>query len=299
MNTPLTDDNRRRPATGIKPVLQTKDVGDTSIQYLFYDGRGPALVFLHATGFMPWIWHPIAREFAGDYQVIVPYFCDHRHADPHKGGLSWLQIAEDLARFCKQLDIQAPTMISHSMGGAVITLAAGKFGLAADRMILFEPIFLPSQLYNLQINVEDHPLAGKAIKRRNFWEDLESAREYLKSKPLFSRWDQEMLEMYLTYGFKDAKGRGVTLVCHPEREASLFMGSMSYDPWPLIPHIECPVLVLEGELSENRNLIDFRKAANTFPNGGYRIVEGTGHLIPMENPAKTTRLIRDFINEAI
>ena len=282
--------------TDRKPVQKTVDLGDTEIQYLAYDGRGPALLFLHATGFMPWIWHPIARQFAGDHRVIIPYFCDHRHADPHQGGLSWLQIAKDLARFCERLDIRSPQMVGHSMGGAVITLAVGKFGVKADKMVLFEPIFLPAQLYNMPMRVEDHPLAGKSIKRRNSWDDRRSAREYLRSKPLFARWDDEMLDMYLHYGFTDTDNGGITLTCHPEREASLFMGSTAYDPWPLMPQIGCPVLILEGELSENRAFINLQQAAESFPRGRYRLIEGAGHLIPMEKPADSSRLIRSFID---
>ncbi len=278
-----------------KPVQQTVDIGETALEYLLYDGSGPDMIFLHATGFMPWIWHPIAREFAADHRVIVPYFCDHRQADPDQGGLSWLLIAEDLARFCDRLKVSAPVMVGHSMGGAVITLAAGKFNVRPEKMILFEPIFLPSQLYNLQIRVEDHPLAGKSIKRRNAWEDRRAARDYLKSKALFARWDDEMLDMYLNFGFTEADNGGITLACHPQREASLFMGSMAYDPWPIMSGIKCPVLVLEGENSENKGFINFRQAAERFPRGEFLQVKNAGHLIPMEKPAESVQLIRDFI----
>ncbi|MFZ5564485.1 MAG: alpha/beta fold hydrolase, partial [Thermodesulfobacteriota bacterium] len=188
----------------------------------------------------------------------------------------------------------APFMVGHSMGGAVITLAAGKFGVTPRGMVLIEPIFLPSQLYNLKIRVEDHPLAGKSIRRKNAWSDLAEAKAYLRSKPLFARWDDEMLEMYLNHGFVESEDTGVTLACHPRREASLFMGSMAYDPWPLLPGIQCPVLLLEGETSENRAFIDLQKAAALFPNGQYRLVREAGHLIPMEKPAETISTIRDF-----
>jgi lipase len=282
--------------TDVKPVQQSVDIGDTQIEYLIYDGQGPALIFLHATGFMPWIWHPVAREFAENHRVVVPYFCDHRHSDPHQGGLSWLMLAEDLVRFCDKLDIRNPRMVGHSMGGAVITLAAGRFGVPAEKMVLFEPIFLPEQLYSLQLRVEDHPLAGKSIKRRNAWDDRQSAGSYLKSKPLFARWDEEMLDMYLHYGFTEADAGGITLACHPEREASLFMGSMDYDPWPVMPQVRCPVLILEGELSENRGFINLQKAAEQFPQGRHQVVAGAGHLIPMERPRESVRLIKDFFD---
>jgi len=173
-------------------------------------------------------------------------------------------------------------------------MAAGKFGVNAEKMVLIEPIFLPEELYNMQMRVEDHPLAGKSIKRRNAWDDRRSARDYLRAKPLFATWDEEMLDMYLNYGFTDADGGGITLACHPEREASLFMGSMDYDPWPIMSQVKCPVLVLEGENSENRGFIKFQEAAEQFPQGEFRVVRDAGHLIPMEKPQESAQLIQDF-----
>ncbi len=89
---------------------------------------------------------------------------------------------------------------------------------------------------------------------------------------------------------------GIALACHPRQEAALFMGSMAYDPWPAIEKVECPVMVLEGEHTENKGFIDFKKAADTFPQGEYRLIEGTGHLIPMEAPGRIVAIIREFFN---
>ncbi len=282
--------------TEIRPVQKTADLEDTAIKYLLYEGPEPAMVMLHATGFMPWMWHPIARKLAGSHRIIVPYFCDHRYSDPREGGLSWLQLARDIADLCEILGIASPLLVGHSMGAAVVTLAAGKFGVAAQKMILFEPIFLPSELYSLPLEVEQHPLASKSIKRRNGWEDREAARAYLKSKPLFARWDEEMLDLYLNFGFTDTDQGEITLVCHPEREAAMFMGSMSYDPWPVLPEVPCPVLVLEGAETDHRGIVKFQKAAEMFPQGEHRKVEGAGHLIPMEQPAAATAIIKEFFD---
>lgn len=276
------------------PLLSTVDIGDSEISYLHYEGGGAPLIMLHATGFNPWLWHPIARELSDTYQILCPYFCDHRDADPEKGGFNWMLLAEDLVKFCDELNLKSPYMVGHSMGGAVITLAGGKFGISAEKMILIEPIFLPRDLYNIEMRVEDHPLAGKSIKRRNQWQDQNEALEYLRSKPLFKKWDDEMLELYIHYGMIGSDGGGLELACPPHREAALFMGSMSYDPWPIIPAVKCPVLVLEGENTENRGIIDFQKAADMFPNGTYQQVADAGHLIPMEKPGQIRSIIRSF-----
>lgn len=272
------------------------DVGEVSISYLDSGaGNRPAIIFLHATGFLPWLWQPIAREFSDRYRVLAPYFCDHREADPHAGGLSWATLAEDLVGFCKALDIRNPSMVGHSMGGAVMTIAAGALNLPVSKLVLIEPIFLPQEVYTIDLTVDQHPLAAKSIRRRNGWSDAAEARAYLKSKRLFASWDEEMLDLYVQHGMAPAEDGGLELVCHPQQEASLFMGSKGYDPWPVLPGIQCPVLVLEGEHTENKAFIDYRKIAGMFPKGCYHKVENAGHLVPMERPKETARLIREFL----
>jgi lipase len=281
----------------LKPENKTVDIGDTEIQYLSYPGDGPPLVLLHATGFLPWLWHPVARALAGEFTVLAPYFCDHRDAAPEDGGLYWQRLAEDLRLFCQRLQLKAPSMVGHSMGGTVATLAvAADPGLAAG-LVLIEPIFLPSEFYRLQIDVAQHPLASKSIRRRNHWPDASEAKTYLRGKALFAHWDEEMLDLYVRHGMADAEVGGLELVCHPRREAALFMGGVHLDPWPLLAQVTCPVLVVEGEKSGNRGHIDLEKAAGMFPLGRFMRVADAGHLIPMERPRETTRIIERFCRD--
>ena len=277
------------------PQVLVQDIGEVELPYLKYDGNGAPIVLLHATGFQPWLWHPIARNLATAHQVVAPYFCDHRPSEPEKGGLNWMILAQDLKDFCERLGLTQPLMVGHSMGATVITLAAGAFGLKAGGMILIEPIFLPEDFYRVQLSVDQHPLASKSIKRRNHWDSGEEALAYLKSRPLFKNWDSEMLELYIRYGLREGRTGGLTLTCSPEREAALFMGGMQYDPWPVLPRIECPVLVVEGGESENRHYIDLKKATSLFPQGSYTLVQGAGHLIPMEQPQAVAAIIHEFL----
>ncbi|MFP3981199.1 MAG: alpha/beta fold hydrolase [Desulfobacterales bacterium] len=278
----------------IQPVERHVDIGDAVIGFLDYESDGPPLLLLHATGFQPRLWHPVARHLIDTFHVVAPYFCDHRGADPENGGFSWRQIAEDMAAFCEKLNFQVPYVVGHSMGGAVPVIAAGALGMPVAQMVLIEPIFLPEALYQVKINVSDHPLAAKSIKRRNAWRDPQEARQYLKSKPLFQRWDPEVLELYIRYGMVAADTGELCLACHPRREAALFMGSMSYNPWPVIPNITCPVLVIEGEHTENKGFIDYPEVAKRFPHGRHQVVPDAGHLVPMEKPEQTVSIIREF-----
>ncbi len=278
----------------IRPMASSAGIGDAEISYLEYEGTGKTIIFLHATGFMPWIWHPIAREFAGSHHVLAPYFCDHRSADPYEGGLNWLQLADDLTRFCNVLHIDKPYLVGHSMGATVITMATAVSGLDTSGMVLIEPIFLPEAIYAMDLSVEQHPLASKSIKRRNGWSDSDEAFDYLKSRPLFRSWDDEMLHLYLEHGMKPDE-EGLKLTCSPVKEASLFMGGTHFNPWPVLNKVSQPVLVVEGALSENRGFIEYEKAAGLFPKGRYLLVEDARHLIPMEKPALITGIIKSFL----
>ena len=278
---------------GLTPQTCTQKIGDAEISYLFYGGDGPPLIFLHATGFLPWLWHPLARELADSYRIFAPYFCDHRDTDPENGGLDWITLAKDLCRFCETLHLEKPFLVGHSMGATVSMMANAADGLSAAGMVLIEPILLPPEFYKLQISVEQHPLASKAIRRTNFWRDRNEAMTYLRSRSLFQGWDEETLELYLRHGLSEQDG-GFRLTCSPRREAALFMGGMQHDPWPLLSRVSCPVLILEGEKSESKGSVDLDRVRTLIPDCAHHRVRGAGHLIPMEKPREVTRLIREF-----
>ncbi len=278
------------------PQALTLDLGEVDLQYLLYDGPGPDLVLVHATGFMPWLWHPIARALAKNFRVIAPYVCDHRNSDPYAGGLGWGLVADDLYQMCARLELQRPRIVGHSMGAAVAALTEALHGPLFERMILIEPIFLESQVFQMQISPERHPMAAGALRRRDGWESEDEAFAYLRSKAMFKTWDEEILELYVRHGMIESGG-GLKLACAPEREAAMFMGAMHVDPWPLLPRVTCPTLLVEAALSANRNFIDHQKVVEVLPRGEFKVMEGMGHLAPMDQPAAVGAVIEEYFRD--
>ena len=276
------------------PLVKKADIGDAYIRYLHYPADGPDLLLLHATGFLSWLWHPVASRLHGKFNIIVPDLYGYRKSDPEKGGLGWDILAHDVYKLCLSLGLKTPCIAGHSMGGAVAVLCAALHDLKPRRLMLIEPIFLPEQAYTSIRTVEQHPLALKAIKRKNSWLDRNDTRSYLKGRNLFAAWDSEMLELYLEHGFVEPGGSGLALACSPSDEASLFMGSTAINPWPLLSEVKCPVLVLEGEKTGNRSFVDLQKAMALFRNADYVEVKGAGHLVPMEQPGTVYELMNKF-----
>jgi len=281
------------------PELKIHDVGGAELPYLYYEGIKPQMLFAHATGFLPWLWHPIIEALTPHKEAWAPYICNYRDCDPESGGLSWDVIARDLISFCSSQNIVDNLAVGHSMGATVLTIASALFGLQPRGMILIEPIFLPEEFYALDIKLKDHPLASQSIKRKNNWKDEHAALEYLKSKSLFAGWDEQMLRFYLKYGMEKQAEGNLTLTCAPRNEAALFMGGKSTNPWPLLRKLTCPVLILEGEQSANKAFVDLSRAVSLLANGKLLSIPGTGHLIPMQKPKEVAKIIKEFLADVI
>ena len=279
------------------PDLKMQDVGGAQLPYLHYDGGASQIIFVHATGFMPWLWHPVIQEFIPQNSVWAPFICDYRKCNPQAGGLSWEIISRDLSVFCSSLQIEHPLFVGHSMGATVSTVAVANYGIKARGLILIEPIFLPEAFYSMEVDIKKHPLASKSIKRANHWNDENDAWSYLKSKSLFASWDEQVLNLYLKYGMQKQKEGNLKLTCSPQNEAAMFMGGWDVNPWPLLTKITCPVMVVEGENTENKGLVDVQRAVSLFRQGQYKSVAQAGHLIPMQKPQDIVRIIKDFITE--
>lgn len=288
-----TKEDQIKVTRGI-PDLQIHDVGGAELPYLYYEGEAPQILFAHATGFLPWLWHSVIEELKPHKEAWAPYICNYRDCDPEKG-LGWDIIARDLISFCSSQNIRNNLAVGHSMGATVLTIASALFGLQPRGMILIEPIFLPEVFYEIDIKLKDHPLASQSIKRKNGWKDENVALEYLKSKSLFAGWDEQMLQFYLKYGMEKQAEGDLKLTCAPRNEAALFMGGKSTNPWPLLQKLTCPVLVLEGEQSANKAFVDLHRAVSLLADGRFFSVPETGHLIPMQKPKEVAKIIQEFI----
>ena len=106
-----------------------------------------------------------------------------------------------------------------------------------------------------------------------------------------------MTGLYIAYGMMPDESGGLKLRCSPLGEAQIFMGGNMFNPWPIIKGITCPVLLVEGEKSENRPFINLKDISERYPHGSYMEVKGAGHLIPMELPGKVSEIISGFFTK--
>jgi len=90
-------------------------------------------------------------------------------------------------------------------------------------------------------------------------------------------------------------------LAHGEKYESVFYNwfdgwhrqeSLNWDMRPFLHHIECPVLVVQGELDEYASLQHAVNISNSIPGAELWILPGAKHMLPQENPLEfSTRVV--------
>jgi pimeloyl-ACP methyl ester carboxylesterase len=275
-----------------KGSVSTDLDGTVALANIGAEAEYVASVYVHATGFCKEMWGPVVRQVdvATGARRSTAMLLDQRgHGDstPFGGSLLWDLIARDVG--AALVDVPHPILgVGHSGGAAAIAraeiLSPGRF----STIVLVEPIVLPPPFERRDIS-----LAVGAEKRRPTFASREAAKQRFSTGP-FSAWDDEVLDLYVDHAFHHADG-GWTLKCEPEVEAECFRQGSNVDTWDRLDEIDCRVVVITGENSDaiqdpHRSLLVER-----FRDAELVVLEGLGHLAPMEAPV----LIGDVIAELI
>ena len=68
---------------------------------------------------------------------------------------------------------------------------------------------------------------------------------------------------------------------------------------PMLPSIDCPVLVGVGDADEWASVEQHREFAAAIPGAELAIFEGAGHMAPCEEPHQVTRALREWLGRAV
>jgi pimeloyl-ACP methyl ester carboxylesterase len=94
--------------------------------YFQQAGAGEPLVLLHGLGASGADWEYLVPELSRHFQLVVPDLRGHGASD-RAGDYGVERFAADTWRLLDHLRVRAPTLVGHSMGGAVAN--AGHIGL--------------------------------------------------------------------------------------------------------------------------------------------------------------------------
>lgn len=240
-------------------------------------GEAPALVLIHGLGSSGADWEDQVPVFSKYFRVIVPDLRGHG-ASARRGAYSVEQFAADTWQLLDRLSVEAPALLGHSMGGAVAMQMTLDRPGRVTKLVLANtlPNFRPQTLAQRWMLWSRLLLMG--------WLGPRGLAEVMTEK-MYPRPDQAALRR------KVAK-RGA------RNDRNAYLGSIrALTGWSVadrLAELKLPVLVLAAEL-------DFLPRAETdrfvaaLPDARLVLFPGTGHGLPLEEPAAFNRAVLEFL----
>lgn len=247
-------------------------------------GEGdPPLVLLHGVFGSSVNWQAIAKDLAAQRRVVVVDLRNHGRS-PHAPAMTYADMVADLLELFRDLGLERPAVLGHSMGGKVAMALALGHGHAVGRLVVadmapvantFRPSAILAALRGLDLGAlnsrgdADAELA-KAIPERRI-------RAFLLQNLVR---DDDGFHWRINLDALDRHGRELADFPSPYRDAT-FSG---------------PTLFLRGEHSDYV-LPDHEEVIHRlFPAARIHTLEGTGHWLHAEAPERFTAVVRDFLD---
>jgi pimeloyl-ACP methyl ester carboxylesterase len=257
------------------------------IHYLRTDTAGdkPPLVLAHGSSDDALVWVPLAKQFQDRYDIIMFDARGHGLSDPPTPTDAADVQVEDLAGLIRELVLQRPILMGHSMGSASVAHFAAKYPDVPRAVILEDPGFgqpagaaaaVGAPGAAPQATVEQR---RAALLTRNNLSLAELVAECMRNSP---RWGREECQYWAP-----SKRRH-----HPFtiRDVPASRPPMS----ELFARITAPTLILKADAQGDLRRHNERVAA-ILRNGRIVHVTGAGHNVRREGKEETTETLRQFL----
>lgn len=251
-------------------------------------GEGDALLLIAGVGYSGWYWNKVVPELAQEFQVIT---FDNRGAgdsDKPAGPYSVNMMAEDTIGLLDALNITSAHVMGHSLGGFI-----------AQELILIRPD-LVNKLVLASTNcggmdvIPITPEAMEVLTNRE-GDPLELVKRgiAIACAPDFVEQEKEITQELITYRFSNP--------VPPEQYqaqvmAGAGMSALSADTVKeRTASISVPTLILFGEYDRVVPPGNAEILSSLIADSEVKIIPGTGHMFPIEDPVSTVTIIREFL----
>lgn len=251
------------------------------IHYWRTGGDMPPLVMAHGFSDDGRCWTNLAKELADRYDIILPDARGHGLSDPPAPSDAADAQAEDLAGLIRELKLEKPVVMGHSMGSSSVAWFAAKYPDVPRAVILEDPRLVPRPPgeSRTRSSAEGQKKRSAQILERNNSTYEELVAQCMKNSPT---WGQSECEYWAPS----------KRLYHP---STAFRSLGSRPPMSeLFEKITAPTLILkadaQGELRrQNEGVTSILK------NGKIVHIKGAGHNVRREGKQETLEVLNQFL----
>jgi pimeloyl-ACP methyl ester carboxylesterase len=265
------------------------------LRYRIY-GNGPCrLVLVHGLAARAETWTDLVPLFAPERYTlyVLDLLGSGESSKPKNADYSIRAHSERLLSFLERLSLSGVTLVGHSMGGAVVLLAAVEATLAGRRELLKSMVIVagPGYLQRLPLMAEvfQHPLAGRlfiALYAPDAWVKVGLRAAYYDQRLV----DREHVARYAPCYRDRAAKRALVETCRslvpPDQEAIISRYG----------ELRLPVLLLWGRHDNIVPLSQGTRLKCAIAGSNLVVLEECGHNPQEEKPEETFTAIGRFLN---
>jgi pimeloyl-ACP methyl ester carboxylesterase len=248
------------------------------IRIHYYRAPAPgkqAMVLAHGSSDDGRCWTALARELEGRYDLILPDARGHGLSDPPTKDDPPDAQVEDLAALIRELGLNKPILMGHSMGASSAAWLAAKYPDLLGAVILEDPGLLP--------------------RNRGAGGDLEQARRetLARNNASFDETVARCMKNTAAWGLEECRLWAPSkLLHHPNNAFRSFGGRPSMDE--LFDKIAVPTLILKADAPP-----DVRKqneaVAKHLAHGELVHIDGAGHNVRREQKSRLLAALNEFL----
>ena len=253
------------------------------------EGRGPAVVLLHANYSSLFMWEPWVAKLRDDYRVIRVNLPAHGLTGPEPNGNYTLERIQTLfERFVDERGLGRFTVVGTSIGGTVAMRYTAAHPERIERLVLISPGSLEARVRGRTTPANVPRVADLLgyVTPKAFTRFL-LTNDYGDPARLTDAVTDEWYDMWMREGNRLAM-------------INLLRQYVSGGVEDKIRAVKVPVLLIWGEKNKRVPLAlayETQKLLENSPEVKLEILPGIGHMLVQEAPQQSAQLIRRYLDE--
>jgi pimeloyl-ACP methyl ester carboxylesterase len=249
------------------------------IHYWRTGGNKPPLVLAHGSSDDGLCWTNLAKEFQNDFDLIMFDARGHGLSDPPTPSDAPDVQVEDLAGLIKELKLNKPILMGHSMGSASVAHFAAKYPDVPRAVVLEDPALVRPAAPPTASQATPESRRASILARNNMSEEM-LVEGCMKNSP---KWGRSECEFWAP-----SKRRH-----HPE--TALISNAKRPPMTELFPKITSPTLILKADADEALKKQN-DQVAGLLKQGKIVHIKGAGHNVRREGKEETVKVLKVFLS---
>ncbi len=245
-------------------------------------GQGRAIVLLHGLFGSSDNWHYVAMQLSEHFRVFPLDLRNHGQS-PHSDEMNYPLMAADVVKFLDSKNVEAATIIGHSLGGKTAMQFALQFPERTEKLIVED--MAPRAYASVYENFMVAMLALDLSKYQ--------ARQQIEEALAPEIPDLTLRRFLLKNLGRNSEGRffwKIYLEGIRKNAAALRAPISSSTPFTK------PALFVRGEKSDYVRVEDEILIRQLFPHSKIESIAGAGHWVHSEKPEEFMSLVREFLS---